>query len=85
MSSSPSPSPPPLVAPVPAHGDDRAAWLKPGPRPSAPSVVVTTPAYDGANDANDCWLHVEVSDPHRVGDGLSKHIEYKISYWTNNA
>ena len=23
-----------------------------------------------------------MSDPHRAGEGLTKHLEYKVSYWT---
>ena len=30
-------------------------------------------------------LVIEIGDPHRVGDGLSKHIEYKVTYWTDSA
>ena len=50
-----------------------------GPRPDPPSVLVTAPAgYDEPTGT----LQVEVSEPHRVGDGLSKHVEYKVTYWT---
>jgi hypothetical protein len=57
----------------------KSVSLEVGPRPDPPTVVVTAPAgYDEPTGT----LHVEVSDPHRVGDGLSKHVEYKVIYWT---
>ena len=53
-----------------------------GPRPDPPSVVVSVPSgYDEPAGT----LQVEVSDPHRVGEGMSKHVEYKVTYWTDLA
>ena len=53
-----------------------------GPRPDPPSVVVSVPSgYDEPPGT----LQVEVSDPHRVGEGMSKHVEYKVTYWTDLA
>ena len=52
-----------------------------GERPEPPSVRVTVPAgYANVPESGD--LQIEVSDPHRVGEGMSKHLEYKVSYWT---
>ena len=51
-----------------------------GPRPDPPSVVVSVPSgYEEPAGT----LQVEVSDPHRVGEGMSKHVEYKVTYWTD--
>jgi len=65
---------------------DRASFLSPGPRPSAPSVgVLRVPGgQDGdTTSASSEEIIIEIGDPHRVGDGLSKHIEYKVTYWTD--
>ena len=63
----------------PGSRGTRGVSLAVGPRPDPPSVSVTAPAgYDEPTGT----LQVEVSEPHRVGDGLSKHVEYKVTYWT---
>lgn len=74
--------PPPSTATGSGSGVGSAVGFKMevGERPE-PSVRVTVPAgYVNVPEAGD--LQVEVSDPHRVGEGMSKHLEYKVSYWT---
>ena len=73
---SPSPSGGPHGAGGPANPP---VTMEVGDRPepvrvTVPSGYVTTP--------EDGDLQIEVSDPHRVGEGMSKHLEYKVSYWT---
>ena len=77
-----------------AASDERAAFLTPGPRPTTPSDVgairvptgyATRASADADDDDDDAGLVIEIGDPHRVGDGLSKHIEYKVTYWTDSA
>jgi|MDSW01.1.fsa_nt_gb hypothetical protein len=83
-SSAPSgypPVPEPTTPKSPSRGTPAAppVSMDVGPRPDPPSVVVTVPAgYDDPPGT----LQVEVSDPHRVGEGMSKHVEYKVTYWT---
>lgn len=48
-----------------------------GERPEPVAVTVPSGYEHAAGD-----LQVEVSDPHRVGEGMSKHVEYKVTYWT---
>lgn len=74
-----TPAPPPPSASS-GKSPTSGVSLTVGPRPDPPTVVVTAPAgYDEPTGT----LHVEISDPHRVGDGLSKHVEYKVTYWTS--
>jgi len=66
-----------------------SAFLTPGPRPSAPSVdVLRVPGgYEdlaGSKDQSCDEIIIEVGDPHRVGDGLNKHIEYKLTFWSDS-
>ena len=78
----------------PAVDPQRADWLTPGPKPAnGPSIIVTVPSgYDADEEEGDAnapaksedEMIIEVGDPHRVGDGLSKHIEYKVTFWTEN-
>mgnify|MGYP002701208839 CR=1 FL=1 len=61
------------------------------PRPSHPPAVGVEggvrrapgegggPGYEAAGSGD---LQIEVSDPHRAGEGMSKHVEYKVTYWT---
>lgn len=77
-------SSPRAISPAP---EERRAFLTPGPRPSAPSVgIVRVPGGHeaiGTTTTADDEIIIEIGDPHRVGDGLSKHIEYKVTYWTD--
>jgi len=70
-----------------AIGVDRETFLAPGPKPREAHEFargVAAPSYGDDDDGGRFELIVRVSDPHRVGEGLSKHIEYKVTYWTTN-
>lgn len=66
-------------APPSAPPGARSISLEVGERPNPPSIQVTVPSgYEPASGE----MQIEVSDPHRVGEGMSKHLEYKVTYWT---
>lgn len=54
-----------------------AVSMEVGVRPAP--VEVSVPAYEAAGSGD---LQIEVSDPHRAGEGMSKHVEYKVTYWS---
>ena len=54
-----------------------AVSMEIGVRPAP--VEVSVPAYEAAGSGD---LQIEVSDPHRAGEGMSKHVEYKVTYWS---
>jgi|AntAceMinimDraft_1070359.scaffolds.fasta_scaffold22863_2 hypothetical protein len=57
----------------PAPTSTSTFTMEPGERPEPPSVLVSVPTgYEPAEGE----LQVEVSDPHRVGEGLGKHPKH---------
>lgn len=72
------------VDPYPAPGGGGSisdAEVGPAPPPSVEPL--SAPAgYDGGDDPT-VSLQIEITDPHRAGEGLSKHVEYVVTYWTS--
>lgn len=64
-------------AAAPPPSNPPAVSMEVGVRPAP--VEVSVPAYEAAGSGD---LQIEVSDPHRAGEGMSKHVEYKVTYWS---
>ena len=65
----------PAAAPLPSNPP--AVSMEVGERP-APVEVSVPAGYEAAGGD----LQIEVSDPHRAGEGMSKRVEYKVTYWS---
>ena len=64
-------------AAAPPHSNPPAVSMEVGERP-APVEVSVPAGYEAAGGD----LQIEVSDPHRAGEGMSKRVEYKVTYWS---
>ncbi|CAL4097654.1 unnamed protein product, partial [Meganyctiphanes norvegica] len=75
----------PITSPVLPPLSNTTPTISPGaPVPISPVAAVTRPSAEQLErDGGDEFIEIQVSDPQKIGDGMSSYMAYKITTKTN--